>query len=304
MILSDDTKAVIALTTRLGDRHRPSLSAARWHTLWTRLADEGITPATLFSDHRLFDDDEVIRSLLEDAAGVLLEADQLAQRGIWVRSVADDDYPEHLRHLEAQTPPVIFGVGTVELLHEGGIGVVGSRDVSPDGADVARRIAEHAATTGKPLVSGGARGVDQLAMNAAHQAGGSVIGVLADSLQQRIRSTDTMRAIDAGATCLISVQHPGAGFSPAAAMARNKLIYALADVTVVVASDQDSGGTWAGATEALRRGYGTVAVWRGEGEGPGNAAIEGLGAAPIRTITDLDSIEPTPADSQQLKLID
>jgi len=35
-------------------------------------------------------------------------------------------------------------------------------------------------------------------------------------------------------------------------MGRNKLIYTLADYAIVVASDAEKGGTWAGATEALR----------------------------------------------------
>ena len=63
-------------------------------------------------------------------------------------------------------------------------------------------------------------------------------------------------------------------------MARNKLVYALADLTVVVAADSGSGGTWSGAEEALRKRYGRVAVWRGAGEGSGNAALERMGAIP------------------------
>ena len=35
-------------------------------------------------------------------------------------------------------------------------------------------------------------------------------------------------------------------------MGRNKLIYSLADYAIVVASDAEKGGTWAGATEALK----------------------------------------------------
>ena len=301
MIWSDDTKAVLALTTRLGDRRRPSLSPGEWHRVASRLADEGKSPARLFSDDG---GDEAIRSLLADTPAVLVEAGELAQRGIWVRSITDDDFPTRLHRLGAQTPPIIFGVGAADLLDEGGIGVVGSRDVSPEGAAVARAVAEHAAAHRTPLVSGGARGVDRIAMNAAYQAGGAVVGVLADSLLQRIRSTETLHALDAGSTCLISAQHPGAGFTPAAAMSRNKLIYALADVTVVVATDLESGGTWAGATEALRRGYGTVAVWRGEGEGPGNAEIKRRGAIPFSNVEDLSAIRPTDPASEQLRLID
>ncbi len=47
-MLSDDAKAVIALTTRLGSRSRPSLSPKRWHDLVANLADRGLRPADLF----------------------------------------------------------------------------------------------------------------------------------------------------------------------------------------------------------------------------------------------------------------
>lgn len=72
-------------------------------------------------------------------------------------------------------------------------------------------------------------------------------------------------------------------------MGRNKIAYALADLTLVVASDLDTGGTWSGATEALRRGFGDVAVWRGNGEGPGNAALESRGAWPVHTLDQLSA---------------
>jgi predicted Rossmann fold nucleotide-binding protein DprA/Smf involved in DNA uptake len=52
--------------------------------------------------------------------------------------------------------------------------------------------------------------------------------------------------------CLVTPFSPNAGFSIGAAMGRNRLIYCLADYAIVVASDAESGGTWAGATEALK----------------------------------------------------
>ena len=72
-------------------------------------------------------------------------------------------------------------------------------------------------------------------------------------------------------------------------MGRNKLIYALSAVTVVVASDLENGGTWAGAIEAIRQRYGKVAVWRGPGGGPGNAKLADLGVKPLGKIGDLES---------------
>ena len=73
-------------------------------------------------------------------------------------------------------------------------------------------------------------------------------------------------------------------------MGRNKLIYAQAVLTVVVASDDGSGGTWSGATEALKHGYGTVAVWRGDGEGPGNRLLQEQGARPVSSLDDIESL--------------
>ena len=58
-----------------------------------------------------------------------------------------------------------------------------------------------------------------------------------------------------GLATLVSPFEPSTGFSAGAAMARNKLIYALADVAVVVSSAVGEGGTWSGADEALKGGW-------------------------------------------------
>jgi predicted Rossmann fold nucleotide-binding protein DprA/Smf involved in DNA uptake len=65
-------------------------------------------------------------------------------------------------------------------------------------------------------------------------------------------------------------------------MGRNKLIYALSALTLVVATSEGSSGTWAGAAEALRAKNGVVAVWRGPGEGSGNGTIEQQGPCRCR----------------------
>lgn len=295
MILSDDAKAVLVLTTRLGDRSRPSLSPGAWHRLAQALSDAGLSPAGVFDPDfeakrfvRL--DAEDVRRLLGDSASVFVELDTVASKGIWVLTIVDGRYPARLRALGETAPPCLFGVGEAGLLQRGGLAVVGSRNVEAAGASTAQLVAEAAAAWGVAVISGGARGVDQLAMKAAFLAGGRVVGVLADSLEQRIRKADTIFALDSERACLVVQQHPATGFSPQAAMARNKLVYALADLTAVIAADEGSGGTWAGADEALRRHRRRVAVWRGAGEGPGNAALERMGAARFRSLDELEAI--------------
>ena len=145
-------------------------------------------------------------------------------------------------------------MGARELLSAESIGVVGSRAVSGEGEAIAREIGERVVRDGLALVSGGAKGVDRRAMSAAHEAGGRVVGYLAESLLRRVREPSARRALADGTSCFATPFDPSARFSAAHAIGRNKLIYASARVTVVVASELDRGGTWEGATEALREG--------------------------------------------------
>jgi len=89
-------------------------------------------------------------------------------------------------------------------------------------------------------------------MNAALTSRGTAVGILADSLEKSIRKPENREAIYRGDLCLVTPYSPSAPFSIGTAMGRNKLIYTLADYAIVVASDAEKGGTWAGATEALK----------------------------------------------------
>ena len=61
-------------------------------------------------------------------------------------------------------------------------------------------------------------------------------------------------------------------------MGRNKLIYALAEFAVVVSSDHQTGGTWAGAVEALKANWCPVLVRDGDNVPRGNKELLKLGA--------------------------
>ena len=232
-----------------------------------------------------------IAELVDRATAVAFELDRLEQSGINTLTAFDEQYPrEWLARLKAKAPPVVHGAGSLDVLDTPGLGVVGSRDVSEAGGEVAKHVARLAAGRGLPLVSGGARGVDQLAMEAAFEAGGAVVGILAESLSRKLKRPDVRRAVYEGSTVMCTPYSPDAPFSAGNAMGRNKLIYAQAALTVVIASDDGAGGTWSGASEALKHDYGPVAVWRGDGEGPGNEPLQQRGAVPVSSLEDIESL--------------
>lgn len=229
-----------------------------------------------------------VHSLLTKGRGAALALEQLEQAGIRALTPFDEAYPERLLERLGQTaPPLLFYAGDPWLLDAPCIAIVGSRHVGEEELAVARSAASAASGRGVVVASGAARGVDQVAMVAAVNEGGSVAGVIADSLLKHLRDPDTRRMILDGRAVFLSHRKPSAGFTVGAAMGRNKIVYALAEVTFVVTATANKGGTWAGADEALSRNYGRVAAWMGESRGPGNELLVERGADPIVDVNQL-----------------
>ena len=178
--------------------------------------------------------------------------EQWQARAIWVVSRADAAYPRRIKvRLREGAPAVLYGCGDINLLETGGLAVVGSRAADNELIDYTMAIGQLAARAGRTVISGGAKGIDQAAMRGALEAGGRVSGVLADRLEKSAMDREHRNKLIDGQLVLISPYDPNAGFNVGHAMQRNKLIYALADVSLVVSSDINKGGTWAGATEQL-----------------------------------------------------
>lgn len=220
-----------------------------------------------------------IARLLERAGRMALELENIFSRGMWAVTRMDDPYPAKLRDtLKHQAPTVLFGAGEIELLSRGGTAVIGSRNIDEAGTSFAREAGRKIAESGSPVISGGARGTDRLAMEGALQSDGFAIGALADSLEVTIRKPDVRDFLINGHLALLTPYSPTAGFSVGAAMGRNKVIYGLADFAIVVSSDYQTGGTWAGASEALKTNWCAVFV-RDSADAPkGNRELQKLGA--------------------------
>jgi predicted Rossmann fold nucleotide-binding protein DprA/Smf involved in DNA uptake len=294
-MLSPDAPAIILLCSSIGsDRSSPvrPLGPRTWAKLSERLARQSFSgPRDLADltaeeiDRSLdvgADEAERIASLLARGGQLAFELDRLRSRGIWVVTVADDAYPARLRErLGPDAPPVLFGSGDGAALDRGGIAIVGSRDADAEAVAFTERLAAATARGGAAVVSGGARGIDVTAMRAAFAASGRVVGVLPEGVERRLRESDTRVSVASGQAVLVSPYHPAAAFSAGAAMGRNKIIYALSDVAVVVSSASGSGGTWEGAIEAIKGDWVPVLVRDSPGVPAGNRALIERGGVPF-----------------------
>lgn len=293
-VLSPNTRAILLLTAPLIAGRGPSspdlLSPSEYKRLARHLRELQRQPCDLVTPEAtdllracqpVIDHGRLTRLL---ARGFLLSQviEQWQARAIWVVSRADADYPRRLKaRLREDAPAVLYGCGDVRILESGGLAVVGSRHVDDELIDYTTAVGRLAAKAGRTVVSGGAKGIDQAAMRGALEAGGRVSGVLADSLEKTAMNREHRNLLLDGQLVLTSPFDPSAGFNVGHAMQRNKLIYALADASLVVSSDLNKGGTWAGAVEQLDK-FNFVPVYvRSIGESsPGLDALRSKGANP------------------------
>jgi len=290
--LSENAKATLLLTAPLisGREAHPHdlLTPGEFNYLARHLEHLGVELSDLISGQA----SALIRACSDVVAGERLEqllersfllgpvVESWQARSIWVTSRADAQYPEALRvKLGERAPGLLYGCGDQNLLDTGGLAVVGSRNADPEAMSFAGSIGAQAASSGITIVSGGARGIDQMAMLSATTAGGNVVGVLADGLDSATINRDNRPSLMEGNLCLISPYDPKAGFNVGHAMQRNKVIYALAQAGLVVSTDLGKGGTWSGAKEQLDRfHFGPVYVRDVQGTSSGLDALQTKGA--------------------------
>lgn len=225
-----------------------------------------------------------VGSLLDRGAAMALAVERWQSQGIWVLDRTHPDYPEGYREsLGDGAPPLLYGSGDERLLNTEShrLAIVGSRDIDAAAEVFARDAGRFAALAGVVTISGGAKGVDRIAMSGALEEGGPGIAILPGDLERASTSRAFRGAISDGNLVVVSPYHPRAKFTAGNAMGRNRLIYCLADVALVVSSGKDSGGTWSGATETLRNSWAPVFVRQSTSAPEGNRALLDQGAQPV-----------------------
>jgi len=210
-------------------------------------------------------------------------AEQMENEGYHLIPIVSDEYSKTLKmNLKASlSPPLLYVKGNHHLLQQRALAVVGSRNAPAHALAFTERVVKQAVSDEKVVVSGFAKGVDQQALDSAIAHKGRSIIVLPQGIMTfgtgfRKYYTQVVN----GEVLVLSVFPAKVPWNTGLAMARNPIIYGLAD-EIVVAESGDSGGTWMGVMDGLKRGR-TILVRNPEqGETNANAKLIQKGGIPV-----------------------
>lgn len=119
----------------------------------------------------------------ERSVDLAAEMRRIEQSGVRILVGDDEEYPPLLR--EIYDPPIVLYVkGQLLPRDRQGVALVGSRQTTTYGSEVARRFGYQLGYLGITVVSGGARGIDTSAHQGALRAGGRTLAVLGTGINQ------------------------------------------------------------------------------------------------------------------------
>ncbi|MCK6559739.1 DNA-processing protein DprA [candidate division KSB1 bacterium] len=235
---------------------------------------------------------EQMPALAERREEVELLLGTLQDQGVAFTTLWHEDYPEILRGIP-DPPPVISLYGKFSASDARAVAIVGSRNASPRGLEIAEGFGRRLAAAGVTVVSGYAKGIDTAGHLGAVRGEGRTIMILSHGLNHfRLRdagfeSVDYLKAHGV----ILSEYFPTMTWTAGAAMARNRLVVGLAQAVLVVECGVKS-GTMDTAERTLQAGKPlfVVAFQEPSEHAAGNVALLKQGAVPVRTFNELQTI--------------
>lgn len=231
-------------------------------------------------------------------------AETLLNGGYEIISIQSPDYSSSLKEnlRPAYAPVILYIKGNKLLLKKEAIAVVGSRGASPIALNFTENIVKNAVKESKAVISGYARGVDKKALEATIEYEGQGVIVLGQGILTFAAGFKTYyRHIVGGNVLILSTSPPELAWQIDLAMARNPVIYGLAD-DIYVAQSSETGGTWAGVIDGFRKKRKIYVRKADEGEKNANNLLIKKGAIAVDLNGDI--IAMPPGTSPQVSLFD
>lgn len=178
-----------------------------------------------------------LRDILEARGGVPFAPAQMD----FLKAGPEESYP-------------VYMAGNLSALNTPAVAIVGTRNVSKEGAARARRLAKELSQRGVGVVSGLAKGVDTEALSSALRHGGRVVAVIGTPLDKAYPAENKhLQEVIYQDHLLISQFKSGERTYPSNFPQRNRLMAAVSDATVVIEAS-DSSGTLHQSAECQRLG--------------------------------------------------
>jgi len=242
-----------------------------------------------------------------------LEAEllSLSNEGIAVLTWDDEDFPANLR-AAADAPPLLFVRGSIVPEDERAVAIVGTRQPSAEGLEIAEMLGRELAARGLTVVSGLALGIDTAAHRGALAAGGRTLAVLGSGLRAvHPRSNTGLAERIAAQGAVLSELRPSTSVSARHLMARDRITSGLSRAVIVVEAGERSGSLDT-AARARKQGRLILAVDIGSA-GTSRLLREGAEPVPARDINfdglaarilahPVVPVEPSPPIPQQMGL--
>ncbi|GEM_PF-1086186 len=211
------------------------------------------------------------------------------QKNIHIIRITDNEYPPKLAKI-SDPPFVLYLKGRVESLSRPAVAIIGTRDISPEGAENVQEIVEYFVHLGYTIVSGLALGTDACAHKAALDLGGETIAVLPGDIENIVpRANQELAERISRSGALISEITSLTKMHKGRYIERNRITSALSRAVIVIETGE-SGGSIRQAETALKQGTPIYAV---RPEGKNKRAVAGFdklilkGATPISDLHDL-----------------
>ena len=281
----------LLLTSQLGNPDRKPLSVARFRELFHRFEllerkeeSRNVTEADLIAMGYGQQMAEHIAELLAEEMLLQHYLQKAKKAGCVPITRATESYPVALRNrLGFDSPGVLWAKGDLTLLAEPAVALVGSRNLRSANREFAREVGLQAAKQGMTLVSGNARGADKAAQDACLEAGGKVISVQADSLEEHSFKDNVL---------YLSEDVFDGAFSAQRALSRNRVIHCLGIKTFVAQCSLGKGGTWDGTTKNLQKNWSPVFCFQDGSRA--SVELEQMGAAPVKKeqLSDIAALQP------------
>ncbi|MBI3921251.1 MAG: DNA-protecting protein DprA [Armatimonadetes bacterium] len=235
-----------------------------------------------------------IRRIEANLDNLRADLSALSEEGVSVLTREEEGFPRNLRWA-SDRPALLYARGEVTAEEEFSIAIVGSRNATEAGVELARDLAGELASRGITVISGLALGIDAAAHQGALDAEGRTVGVLGSGIRVVYPSENlelAERMIRSGA--VLSELSPNARPSGPNLMARDRIISGLSLGVVVVEAGERSGSLDTGA-RAKRQNRAVWAVdWCDEEDShAGNRQLlrGGALAIPSNESVDLSSLE-------------